>query len=340
MALLNISEKFRFAYVPIGSVAVHDKVPNEVLRSLATVTHTLGADQLLSIEAIELILHHHPIHTVSERDSFFAVSGLRSYQLAKHFLPESEKVPIILQSSQVAVDPTTQSAADLYLSHLVFGLDFSARKVDLTHLSHQVDQNLKKASTFAKTRSSPKKLEFKYVPRTALTMHDDIPDEVLTSLATIEHALGADQILSTEALKLLLLHHPIQAISDGDLVNVISGLRTYQLVKNRLREFDQLPVILHQIKGEFDIPTLSAADTYFSCLVFGLDFPAWDLDLTRLWQTVDGNLKRTLTPQLKSKIGLAKLLGRNRRHLSPKVAACTSVLKATLGRQTATQEVS
>ncbi len=181
--------------------------------------------------------------------------------------------------------------------------------------------------------STSEKISLVRVSLESLAVHDEVPNEALISLASIEHALGNDQILSMDALRLLLWHHPVHAIQEGNWFHVVSGLRTFQLAKHRLPGVEEIPIFLHVERDHLDIPVVSAADIFLSHLLFGLDLPSCDLDLTRLWQGLDGDLKKVLTPQLKSKVGLARLLGRNRRHLSPKNDSPASELKAVLGQQ-------
>ena len=150
-----------------------------------------------------------------------------------------------------------------------------------------------------------------------ISLHENIPKELTSAHSGMSYFLKVQTEVTLQALQILLLAHPVIAtkLRTGRLV-CIGGLRSYQLAQTRLSPRDKVPVLLIEDIQPHEIPEIAKAETYLTHLAFGLEGKAWDIDFSRLWESLSVDNLRNLTPGIRSKRKLAQYLGTNRLRFS------------------------
>jgi len=90
-------------------------------------TYKLSGQVEITEAAVNLILQIHPIIVIKQRSGQLScIAGLRSFQLAVCRLPPSYKIPILMVSNIPSDEIGNISAADVYLTNLLYGLESEA----------------------------------------------------------------------------------------------------------------------------------------------------------------------------------------------------------------------
>lgn len=90
-------------------------------------TYKFSSKIVITEAAASFILQTHPIVVIKENGAQVAcIAGIRSYQMAVSRLPPSYKIPVLIVSKFDSTEIKNISAADIYLTNLLYGLESQA----------------------------------------------------------------------------------------------------------------------------------------------------------------------------------------------------------------------
>jgi hypothetical protein len=146
------------------------------------------------------------------------------------------------------------------------------------------------------------------------------PDLILQSnaITNLEYLLRDLDLVRPDALGPLLHLHPIAITKLNREYFCVAGMRSLQLARACLDKKATVPVLLLTGTSEEDIQYLGQLDVYLTNFLFALRPDDGDKQLTSLWQTVDRNIRKRLTPTLSNKEKFAAAIKTDRRYFSRK----------------------
>ena len=169
------------------------------------------------------------------------------------------------------------------------------------------------------------------VPVGDIKIHESISVELKELLAVVDFNLRENNYLSSEALHLLSILHPVVCVRQrGGKTLCIAGLRTLQLIKSRVDHEEKIRVLILKKLHKNDLPTLAAFDIYLYTLVYGLDPHLFNIGLVQIINAIGYDLIKKITPKITSKMNMANILGIDRRRLSPSNSEVVSISRKLL----------
>jgi len=168
-----------------------------------------------------------------------------------------------------------------------------------------------------------------YGPLSQVELHPEIYREVGQAYAALNHKIEASAVFSPSAVHDLLHCHFIQVVRNRKKAFwCISGLRSWQLAKLCLTPEQEIPLILRQRIRKENIVRYAWTECYLSHLAFVLPDNIGKSGLAAFWQQLPQDLKQRLTPGLKDKAKVSRVLGGDRRLMSSPLKFPSSRLKA------------
>jgi hypothetical protein len=143
-------------------------------------------------------------------------------------------------------------------------------------------------------------------------MHPVLDDLVILS-SNLEYLLDSvREVVSPEYFLQLLQAHPLAIAKDKSQYYCISNPRLFQIAKIVLPDSQLLSFREMLNPGPESITDFGQTDFYLSHLLFSLRLQDGNDQLCRIWQQLDDDLKREVTPGIKHQTVLMELLNASR----------------------------
>lgn len=124
----------------LSQIELHNAIQDELLDILASVSRKIDGASIFSEEAIKLFLEFHPVVvTKTGRHKYSCFGGLRSYQLAKCYLPPDQPIYAIVREDITDNIASQLAIMDLYLTTIGFAMDDQVWELDTTRIWKKIN---------------------------------------------------------------------------------------------------------------------------------------------------------------------------------------------------------
>lgn len=154
------------------------------------------------------------------------------------------------------------------------------------------------------------------ISNSQLIISSQISSQVKRTIAGTIQALKLPKILTVETVAACLTAHPPVVYQAGDYFAAYQNLRSVELARLLPADSCVTVIVDNLYVPSPTIDTEAVTDALRTAVIFGLDLHACPGDLLSLWECLDKDSRRAVSPNFVTKSGLAAALNINRRELS------------------------